>query len=337
MRQLQDMGFRGTILTYAKETVFDCNTNEQLGLGVDTSCKGEAKWNESIKAWQEGTVKTVELLREGDQLAVKLTGAGPSVCEAFANGAPLPQQMLDALHEISQKCKERGAYILIDAESQHYQWGIFSVGMDLMRKYNRDGHAVIYNTYQAYLKSTPDTLAKHLAMATEDGFTHGLKVVRGAYMASDPRNLIHDTKQDTDDAFNSIAQGALRQELGQFGASGGRPFPSLNLLLASHNKESLVAAHQLHQQRTKAGLPTVPVKFAQLHGMSDEVSFGLLKLKDESGVAPEVYKCSTWGTLAECLAYLTRRAMENRDAASRTRDEYSALKSEAWRRVAFWR
>ncbi|KAI8654168.1 hypothetical protein LRP88_01802 [Fusarium phalaenopsidis] len=337
MKQLQDMGFRGTILTYAKETVFDHRTNEQLGLGVDASCKGEAQWNESIEAWRAGTVKTVELLREGDQLAVKLTGAGPAVCEAFANGTPLPQQFLDGLDEISQKCKDRGAYILIDAESQHYQWGIFNVGIDLQRKFNRDGQAVLYNTYQAYLKSTFETLSKHLACALEEGFTLGVKVVRGAYMASDPRHLIHDTKQDTDNAYNKIAQGVLRQEFGGFGGSNAKPFPPAMLLLASHNKESLVAAHELHQQRTKAQLPTVPVKFAQLHGMSDEVSFSLLKLKDDAGVAPEVYKCSTWGTLAECMAYLTRRGMENRDAASRTHDEYSALKTEAWRRLAFWR
>jgi aspartate aminotransferase len=85
--------------------------------------------------------------------------------------------------------------------------------MELMKKYNRDGYASIYNTYQAYLKSTPDTLAKHLAIADEEGFTLGLKLVRGSYMATDERCLIHDTKQQTDDAYNSISQGALRQEI----------------------------------------------------------------------------------------------------------------------------
>lgn len=264
-----------------------------------------------------------------------MTGAGPGVCDAFANGTELPKQFVDASHEIAQKCKDRGAYILIDAESQHYQWGIFRLGMELQQKFNTDGKVVLYNTYQAYLKSTHDTLAKHLQAALDKGFTLGIKVVRGAYMASDPRSLIHDTKQDTDDSYNQIAQGVLRQEFRSFGTI--KPFPSAQLLLASHNKESLVKAHETHQERTKAGLPTVPVKFAQLHGMSDEVSFGLLKLKDDAGVAPEVYKCTTWGTLPECMAYLTRRAMENRDAAARTLDEYSALKSELWRRLAFWR
>lgn len=238
--------------------------------------------------------------------------------------------MLDALDEICSRCKDRNVRILIDAESQHFQWGILRVTLDLMRKYNRDGYALIYNTYQAYLKSTSDTLFNHMAAAQKEGFTLGLKLVRGAYMASDERSLIHDTKEDTDNAYNSIAQGALKQTIGEFGST--TPFPSVNLFLASHNKESVMAAHELHKQRLDAGLPTVPVGFAQLHGMSDEVSFSLLALKGKYGT-PEVYKCSTWGGMGECLAYLLRRAIENRDAVSRTADEYNALKSEVKRRA----
>jgi aspartate aminotransferase len=337
MKELQDMGFKGTILTFAKETVFDSKTGTEQGHGIETSTTNECQWCDNIEAWREGTLRTVELLREGDQLATKLTGAGPGVCDALHNDAQLPKQFVDACYEISQKVKDRGAYILIDAESQHYQWGIFRLGLELQEKFNTDGNVVLYNTYQAYLKSTQETLKKHLRIASEKGFTLGVKVVRGAYMSSDPRSLIHDTKQDTDDNYNQIAQGVLRQDFLGFGGSNTKPFPSAQLLLASHNKESLVKAHEMHQERTKANLPTVPVKFAQLHGMSDEVSFGLLKLKDDKGVAPEVYKCTTWGTLGECMAYLTRRAIENRDAASRTLDEYTALKNEAWRRLAFWR
>jgi hypothetical protein len=34
----------------------------------------------------------------------------------------------------------------------------------------------------------------------------------------------------------------------------------------------VVTAHELHKNRVMSGLPTVPVRFAQLHGMSDEVT-----------------------------------------------------------------
>ncbi|KAL1625445.1 proline dehydrogenase [Diplodia seriata] len=333
MRRLREIGFRGTILTYAKETVFDHRTNTENRMGVAANEDVQEAKCENIAEWREGTLKTVELLEEGDQLALKVTGAGPLVTSRFHAGALPPQQMLDALDEICQQAQARGARILIDAESQHFQAGIERVGLDLMRKYNRSGHAVVYNTYQAYLKSTPRRLAAHLAAAADEGFTLGLKLVRGAYMASDERALIHDTKPDTDAAYDSIAQGALRRQLfGEFGTS--RPFPSLNLILAGHNAESVGRAHALHASRVAAGLPTVPVAFAQLHGMADGVSFGLMQLKDGEGKGgPEVYKCSTWGSMGECLAYLTRRAAENRDAASRTVDEYRALKREVGRRV----
>ncbi|KAJ5166160.1 uncharacterized protein N7482_004941 [Penicillium canariense] len=338
IKQLKDMGFSGVIMTYAKETVFDHRTNTQQGLGVaavDAEKNGEKMDPRlahcaNIEAWRKGTLDTVEHLEAGDYLAVKLTGAGPAVNEAFSKGDLPPTQMIDAMSEICRKCKERNVRVLVDGESQHFQWGILRLTLDLMRTFNRDGYAVVYNSYQAYLKSMSNTLAAHLAAAQKEGFTLGMKVVRGAYMASDERALIHDTKEDTDNAFNGISQGALKRTIGEFGTT--IPFPSVNLFLASHNRESVMAAHQLHQQRTQAGLPTVPVGFAQLHGMSDEVSFSLLALKGSDG-SPQVYKCSTWGRMGECLAYLLRRAIENRDAVLRTTDEYNALKAELKRRL----
>ncbi|TDZ27774.1 putative proline dehydrogenase [Colletotrichum spinosum] len=336
MRHLRFMGFRGTILTYAKETVFDHRTNTEHGLGIESEKDGQSAHCSGIETWRRGVLETIDLLGDGDQLALKLTGAGQRATEAFARNELPPQQFMDALDEVCTRCKERGIRPLLDAESQKFQWGIFKAGLEVMRKHNRDGHATVYNTYQAYLKSTPDTLARHLALANEDGFALGLKLVRGAYIGSDRRSLIHDTKQDTDDAYDGIAQGALRRRVGDFGAPGGQPFPALDLFLASHNRRSVVEAHRLHQQRTRDGLPTVPVGFAQLQGMSDEVSFGLLRLADGQSPAPQVWKCSTWGSLGECLAYLLRRAVENRDAVSRTVDEHEALKAELGRRVRGW-
>lgn len=267
-------------------------------------------------------------------MSYRTTGGGLTVTDAFSKGNLPPQQMLDALDEIAVKCKARGVQIIVDAESQHWQKGIGRTSLELMRKFNTDGKAVIYNTYQAYLKSTPSVLAHHMSEAQKDGFTLGLKLVRGAYILSDDRALIHDTKEDTDNAYNGIAQGALRQQIGDFGASGpsSRPFPSVNLFLASHNRDSVLSANKMHRQRVEAGLPTVPIAFGQLHGMSDEVSFSLLAEKGENGLPPEVFKCSTWGSMGECIGYLLRRAVENRDAVLRTKDEFAALRAETKRR-----
>lgn len=241
--------------------------------------------------------------------------------------------MLDALDEICRASRDRGARVVVDAESQHFQPGIAKTAVYLMQKYNTDGYALIFHSYQAYLKGTPQRLAKDLARAVDEGWTIGIKVVRGAYMASDLRSLIHDTKTETDAAYDTIVQGLLCQEYAGFGGNTGRAFPSANLLLATHNKNSALAALRLHQQRTEMGLPTIPVQFAQLHGMSDEVSFSILRAGTSRGETPKVLKCSTWGGLDECLAYMSRRAIENKDAVSRTHEEYHALKKELRRRL----
>ncbi|KAH7028777.1 FAD-linked oxidoreductase-like protein [Microdochium trichocladiopsis] len=338
VRSLKDLGFRGVILTFARETVFDHN-NAQGTSGSNSSpeqaLEAADSHDVSVEEWKNGTMETAALVDAGDFLALKLTGAGPRVTGAFTAGHEAPPQMMDALRTICSECKRRGVRVIVDAESQHFQKGISLTTLRLMREFNADdGVAVVYNTYQAYLKRTPAVLAEHMRAAMDEGFTLGLKLVRGAYMLSDDRSLIHDTKQDTDHAYNVIARGALTKEIGEFGGARGKfPFPSTNLFVASHNRESVLGAYRLHRQREAAGLPTVPVSFGQLHGMSDEVSFGLLaegekdnaammegqqqpSLYPARGPRPDVFKCTTWGSMSECIAYLMRRAVENRDAAS---------------------
>lgn len=221
-----------------------------------------------------------------------------------------------------------------------------------MRKYNTEpGKAVIYGTYQAYLKSTPATLASHLAIAQRDGFTLGVKLVRGAYLGSDPRHLIHDTKADTDACYDGIADSLLRRQWGHVlkseGAAGAPEFPATSLILASHNAESVRRAKAIWD----AGEARIHVLFGQLQGMADEISCELLSAKKEgeaavaeaekhSGASPvatrkalETYKYLVWGTTGECMKYLLRRAYENRDAVSRTRAGRDAMWTELMRRA----
>lgn len=67
------MGFRGMILTYAAETVFDHSTQAQHGQGVASlkSEHGAASIDPSIEAWREGTVETIYMTEAEDYLAVK--------------------------------------------------------------------------------------------------------------------------------------------------------------------------------------------------------------------------------------------------------------------------
>ncbi|OHE95412.1 proline oxidase [Colletotrichum orchidophilum] len=309
IEEIKRMGFRGAILTYAREIVVENRTEQESGRELkEAGCSLETELDTGIDAWREGVQKTVEKLSEEDILALKLTGAGAAVSEALTSRKPLPAQMESALADVCSRAMERGARIFMDAEQISVQLGIDTVALDLMRRFNTKGKvAVVFNNYQAYLKSTPDILAQHMTLADKDGFVLGVKLVRGAYISSEPRHLINDSKESTDDSYNSIARGLLTQEYREFGALDGKPFPNTDLFLATHNKASVLEANELQQTRAKEGRPLIKIQYGQLLGMADEVSFSLLQLADQGADAKtsqnkapiEVYKCLSWGSLGD--------------------------------------
>ncbi len=242
------------------------------------------------------------------------------------------------LCEIAATQKTR---LWIDAEQQLFQKTIDHWTIDLMRKYNRNGDALVYTTMQAYLKSTPMNVKNHIELAQKEGWTLGIKLVRGAYIASEPRNLIHDTEEDTHTAYNTTVQYLLSNSFP--GISEKLEFPTVQLFLASHNAESVRNAYSTWRSRKEAGLPTLKLEFGQLQGMADEVSCGLVQLRQQissedssaskEDLSPKAFKCLSWGTTQECMNFLFRRAIENRDALDRTRYWMAGLKQELWRRI----
>lgn len=74
VRELKDLGLKGVILTYARETVFDHKTNKADVQGVDSgdiSSSSVADLCPHLEEWRVGTLETVNLIEEGDILAVK--------------------------------------------------------------------------------------------------------------------------------------------------------------------------------------------------------------------------------------------------------------------------
>lgn len=170
--------------------------------------------------------------------------------------------------------------ILVDPEQQFVQPGIDDVPINLMRKYNWSGDAVIYNTYRAYLRSTPKLLCRHLQLAAEERFTLGVKLVRRAYMTTEPRHLINDTKEATDNSYDSMATGLLQGRFDGLEGTNSKSFPHLQLFLATHNKHSALKACELQESRANSGQPVRKIQYGQLLGMADEVSCTLLQRKD---------------------------------------------------------
>lgn len=70
--EIKRMGFRGAILTYAREIVVDNRTEEEVGKGmVESKNEAEVEKDSGIEAWREGVLTTVEMIGEGDILALK--------------------------------------------------------------------------------------------------------------------------------------------------------------------------------------------------------------------------------------------------------------------------
>lgn len=113
------------------------------------------------------------------------------------------------MDQICQKAQAQGCRIWVDSEQDTVQTSIDRWAIPFMRKYNTHGSALVYNTLQAYLKHSRSKLTSQLALAQQEGWTLAIKLVRGAYIDSDPRERIHDTKEDTDNSYNGIVHDLL--------------------------------------------------------------------------------------------------------------------------------
>lgn len=348
---LKSLGFRGVALGYAKEVVLDEGAVSKLAACGDNSAAEECIQQE-ILPWKEGTLKTVDITSPGEFVSIKFTGAGSQALFNLSQNHP-PSPALDAaITEVCDRASDRGVRLLFDAEQQSLQKGIDTWTVNYMRKYNsrEPGKATIYNTYQCYLKAIPTILSSHLAIARKEGFTLGAKLVRGAYLGSDPRELINDTKEDTDEQYDSIAESLMRRQYGDIlkPAQGeeGKEMPPLCMVLAGHNHVSVRRALAIRTEQARLGQPRVPLIYAQLMGMADEVSCDLLQVANaanegalnDNGLGegrdiPQAFKYLVWGSTGECMKYLLRRARENKDAVGRTKEGRDAMVKEVFRRA----
>ncbi|KLJ06852.1 hypothetical protein EMPG_17657 [Blastomyces silverae] len=367
IQKLKELGYSGAILGYAREIVMNESEIRALDKASDAveGAESKAQAIADITSWKEGTLATVDLADEGDFVALKFTGAGKgSVQQLLRRSAPSPA-LREAIIEICERAKARNVRLLIDAEQQAVQPAIDDWNVEFQRMYNKGPGqpAVVYGTYQAYLRSTPATLSRHLAIAEAEGFVLGAKLVRGAYLGTEPRHLIWDTKVETDNTYDGIAESLIKREYGEVlkphslsspssspstsrtTSTGHPPFPKVNLVLASHNRVSVERAKELRNEQQRAtGSHQIELAYGQLSGMADDISCELVQLaksareQQAEGLmveveAPKAYKYLVWGTVSECARYLVRRAQENREAASRTEDTRKAMAKELRRRL----
>ncbi|CDM35239.1 hypothetical protein DTO013E5_6673 [Penicillium roqueforti] len=339
INQIKALGCRGVLLGYAREVL--------VGENSDAAYDVKAALAE-IQTWMDGTLQTVDMAQAGDFVALKFTGMGNDALRLLQSQT-MPTEVMDSsILKVCDLAISRGVRLLVDAEEQAVQPGIEAWIMKYQKYCNSQtpGRAIFYGTYQAYLRSTPATLARHLETARAEGYTLGVKLVRGAYMKTEPRHLIWAEKEETDQCYDQVVESLLTRKYNSMLKAPSKDTPTelppLNLIIATHNRESVRKAHALRmQQATRGEDYGVDLSYAQLQGMADEVSCELLEgfesAENSVGAtpmdAPNVFKLLTWGSVQECMGFLLRRAVENTEAVGRTKDSQIAMIAELKRRI----
>ncbi|MEJ1238843.1 proline dehydrogenase family protein [Chryseolinea sp. T2] len=222
---------------------------------------------------------------------------------------------------ICSKAHDLGVPVLVDAEETWIQTPIDQLAYDMMARFNRT-KAIVFNTYQLYRADGVDNLKK--AHAAAAGNYHlGAKLVRGAYMEKERARAesmgypspIHVDKAATDAAFNTGLEFCVRHH------------DVIALMCGSHNEYSNHYLTQLMNQ-SKLDPGYKRIWFAQLYGMSDNISFVLA----DRGY--NVAKYMPYGPVRSVMPYLLRRAAENTSVAGQSSRELMLIRKELKRRKA---
>lgn len=194
---------------------------------------------------------------------------------------------------------------VIDAEKYELQQAVYELQRILYQKYNPvDKPVSVVGTIQMYLKQSYDVLLKDQQLAKEGNFKIGVKLVRGAYIHTEPdRGVIHNTKHDTDVNYNKGIKHAIEDILTAKEPTIG------HLVVASHNRESQVNATSLLSQHQDNKMKN-NITLGQLLGMADDITFDLVTNYN----VKNIIKYVAWGPPQETRDYLLRRLEENGDA-----------------------
>ncbi len=318
------------------ETIEECEkTIQQLAIGkvgtiLDYSVEGEEE--EAVFDFTcEEIIRTIDRAAGDSRIPItvfKITGIGRfALLEKLDAKQELTEQETAEFAKVRQRCQkicqtayEKNVPIMIDAEESWIQKTIDELAFDMMCLFNRE-KVLVYNTYQMYRHDKlADMKADHL-IARETGFILGVKMVRGAYMEKERKRAeemgypspIQPDKAASDRDFNASLEYCL-QNINEIGFVAG-----------THNEESCqILAQLMDDYQIPHNHPHV--YFAQLLGMSDNLSFNL------SDADYNVAKYVPYGPVKAVMPYLFRRAQENTSVAGQTSRELRLIEKEKARR-----
>lgn len=229
-------------------------------------------------------------------------------------------RIFERLDTIVAQAVKNDMKFMVDAEESWYQEVVDAMVYRLMKKYNKE-KAYVYNTYQLYRHEALAHMKKGFEEVTTAGCHFAAKLVRGAYMEKERdraeekgyQDPIQPTKEATDRDYNEALKFAV-EHIDHFAVCAG-----------THNEAScqflvnLIDTYKIEKSDDR-------VYFAQLLGMSDNISFKLADL------GYNVAKYVPYGPVEKVLPYLFRRAEENTSIAGQSGREFTLVKKELKRR-----
>lgn len=303
---------------------------QHVGTILDYSVEGE-ETEDAFNHVLAETLQTIERAKKDDNIpfsVFKITGLGrfdlltkinaqeeltPSEKEEFA-------RVKNRVDKICNIAHDADIAVLIDAEHSWIQDIVDDLAREMMRKYNSK-KAIVYNTYQLYRHDVFAALKADFYLAQTDGFHVGAKLVRGAYMEIERERAaeegypspIQPNKESSDRDYDAAIDFCLNN------------LDRIGFMAGTHNERS---SRFLAEELDKRGITRDDkrVYFAQLLGMSDNLSFNL------SAAGYNVAKYMPYGPVKAVMPYLFRRAQENTSVAGQTSRELSLIIKEKNRR-----
>lgn len=318
------------------ETIADCeHTIEQLTAGkvgtiLDYSVEGEEE--EAVFDFTcEEIIRTINRADGDPRVPItvfKVTGIGRfALLEKLDAKQELSSSEAEEYERVKARCEkicqaafDKQVPIMVDAEETWIQDTIDELALAMMIKFNKE-RLIVYNTYQMYRHDKLTDLKADYLIAKEAGFILGVKMVRGAYMEKERKRAaemaylspIQPDKAATDKDYDESLRFCVQN------------IEQISIVCGTHNEESCRLLTELIDENN------IPhnhshIYFAQLLGMSDNLSFNL------SDAGYNVAKYVPYGPIKAVMPYLFRRAQENTSVAGQTGRELNLIAKEKSRR-----
>ena len=299
------------------------NVMPMFNYGVEYSTKEEDL--ESGKEEMFNMINYLDNNKEGEKRGysiLRVTGVmSHKRLEKFQTGASLTKQEAELwekdkkrLEEVCELAVNKKVKILFDAETYNIQTAIHQLSLSMMRRFN-GLHPRIYGTIQFYRKDSHDQLNQLIKDGIENNYLPGLKLVRGAYihdeMLAGTRQIIHDTKEDTDKSYNTAVSKCIKN------------LDNIAVCFAGHNTETIL--HILEElDKYEIEAMHTHIILAQMYGMRNDITFNL----EDINVAQFI----PYGKKDFLFPYLVRRGIENSSALGGSKQEIELANIEIQRR-----